>query len=107
MMIKAVSNIQKSHLVQSLHHSHNIVEDNNGLALAQSLLFDDVMLQIDKVGRLVAEVVGAETVEHQADSPLHLSHFVGLHIFHDFIGTVLKKRQDMFKPTVIVEKNSA
>lgn len=82
--------------MQSLHHSHNIVEDNNGLALAQSFLFDDVMLQIDEVGRLVAEVVGAETVEHQADSPFHLPHFVGLHIFHNLTGTVLRqKKTDM------------
>lgn len=80
--------------MQCLHHSHHIIENNDGLALAQSLLFDDVMLQVDEVGRLVAEVVGTEAVKHQTDSSLHLPHFVGLHVLDKLTGAVLRWRSE-------------
>lgn len=34
-------------LMKSLHHAHYIIEDDNGLPLAQSLLLYDVMLQVN------------------------------------------------------------
>lgn len=80
--------------MQCLHHSHYIIENNDGLSLAQSLFFDDIMLQVDEVGRLVAEVVGTEAVEHQTDSSLHLPHFVGLHVLDNLTGAVLRRRSE-------------
>lgn len=80
--------------MQCLHHSHHIIENNDGLALAQPLLFDDVMLQVDEVGRLVAEVVGTEAVKHQTDLSLHLPHFVGLHVLNNLTGAVLRWRSE-------------
>lgn len=68
----------RAHLMEGLHHAYHIVEDDDGLPLAQPLLLDDVMLEVDQIRRLVAEVVGAQAVEHQADPLFHLAHFVGL-----------------------------
>lgn len=68
----------RAHLMEGLHHAYHIVEDDNGLPLAQPLLLDDVMLEVDQIRRLVAEVVGTQAVEHQADPLFHLPHFVGL-----------------------------
>lgn len=75
--------------MKSLHHTHDVVEDDNGLALAQPLLLDDVMLQVNKIRGLVAEVVSTEAVQHETDSFLHFAHFVRLHVLHYFIGSIL------------------
>lgn len=75
--------------MKSLHHAHHVIEDDDGLPLAQSLLLYDIMLQVNEVGRLVAEVVSTEAVQHQADSLLHLAHFVRLHVLHDLVGSIL------------------
>lgn len=79
--------------MQGLHHAHHVVEDDNGLALAQPLLLDDVVLQVDEVGRLVAEVVRAQAVQHQADPLLHLAQLVGLRVLGQFVGPVLRPPQ--------------
>lgn len=79
----------RTHLVEGLHHTHHIIEDDDGLALAQPLLLDDVVLEVDQIGGLVAEVVSAQAVQDQADPLLHLAHFVGLHVLHYFIGSIL------------------
>lgn len=81
----------RAHLVKGLHNADHIVEDDDGLPLAESLLLDDVMLEINQIGRLVAEVVGTQAVEHQTDTFLHLAHFVGLQVLHDFVGSILRK----------------
>ena len=78
--------------MQGLDHAHHVIENDDGLALAQSLLLDDVMLQVDEVGRLVAEVVSAETVEHQADPLLQLTPPGGLRVLQDLIRPVLNKQ---------------
>lgn len=36
-----------THLMKSLHHAHHIVEDDDGLTLAQSLLFYDIVLEVN------------------------------------------------------------
>lgn len=101
-LAKHVQNVQKkkslrapagrAHLMEGLHHAYHIVEDDDGLSLAQPLLLDDVMLEVDQVRRLVAEVVGAQAVEHQADPLFHLAHFVGLEVLHYFVGAILRRR---------------
>lgn len=81
------------HLVQGLHHAHHVVEDDHGLPLTEPLLLDDVMLQVDQVGRLVAEVVRAEAVKDEADALLHLlNHSVGFGVLNHFTGAVLGGR---------------
>lgn len=77
-------------LVQGFHHAHHVVEDDHSLALAEPLLLDDVVLQVDQVGSLVAEVVGAEAVEDEADALLHLlNHPAGFCVLDDFTRAVL------------------
>lgn len=77
-------------LVQGFHHAHHVVEDDHGLALAEPLLLDDVVLQVDQVGSLVAEVVGAEAVEDEADAFLHLpNHPAGFCVLNHFTRAVL------------------
>lgn len=78
-----------THLMKGFHHTHHVVEDDNGLALAQSFLLYNVMLEVYKICRLVAEVMSTQAVEHEADSLLHLAHFVGLHVLHYFVGSIL------------------
>lgn len=80
-----------AHLMKGLHNAYHIIEDDDGLPLAQPLLLDDVMLEVDQIRRLVAEVVGTQAVEHQADPFLHLSHFVSLQVLHYFVGSILRK----------------
>lgn len=81
------------HLVQGLHHAHHVVEDDHGLPLAEPLLLDDVVLQVDQVGGLVAEVVCAEAVEDEADALLHfLNHSAGFCVLNNFTGAVLGGR---------------
>lgn len=51
------------------------------------------MLQVDQVGRLVAEVVRAEAVEDEADALLHLlNHSAGFCVLNHFTGAVLGGR---------------
>jgi len=47
------------------------------------------MLEVYQIGRLVAEVVSTQAVEHEADPLLQLAYFVGLHVLHYFVGSIL------------------
>lgn len=78
-----------SDLMERLHHAHHVVEDDDSFALAQPLLLDNVMLEVDEVRRLVAEIVRAQAVQHQADALLHLAHLVALRVLHNFIRSIL------------------
>lgn len=79
--------------MQGLHHAHHVVEDDDGLALAQPLLLDDVVLQVDEVRSLVAEVVRTEAVQHQADPLLQSAHLaiVSLRVLHNLVRLILKQ----------------
>lgn len=78
--------------MQGLHHAHHVVENDDGLALAQPLLLDDVVLQVDEVRSLVTEVVRTEAVQHQADPLLHPAYLtiVGLRVLYNLVRPVLK-----------------
>lgn len=77
--------------MKGLHNAYHIVEDDDSLPLAQPLLLDDVMLEINQIRRLIAEVVGTQAVEHEADPFFHLAHFVGFQVLHYFVGSILRK----------------
>lgn len=78
------------HLVQGLHHADHVVEDDHSLPLAEPLLLDDVVLQVDEVSSLVAEVMSTEAVQDEADALLHLlNHPAGFCVLNDFTGAVL------------------
>ena len=80
----------EAHLVQGFHHTHHVVEDDHGLPLAEPLLLDDVVLKVDQVSGLVAEVVCTEAVQDEADALLHLlNHSAGFCVLNDFTGAVL------------------
>lgn len=51
-----------AHLMQSFNHSNYITEDDDGLTLTESLLLDDVVLQVNEVHCFVAEVMSAQAV---------------------------------------------
>lgn len=84
------------HLVQGFHDTHHVVKDDHGLPLTEPLLLDDVVLQVDQVGSLVAEVVCTEAVQDKADALPHLLHHsAGFRVLNDFTGAVLGgKRAD-------------
>lgn len=78
------------HLVQGFHDTHHVVKDDHGLPLAEPLLLDDVVLQVDEVGGLVAEVVCTEAIQDEADALPHLLHHpAGFRVLDDFTGAVL------------------
>src|SRR4029434_927432 len=81
-------------LVQGLHYAHHVVEDDDGLPLAQPLLLDDVVLQVYELRRLVAEVVRAQAVQHQADALLHALPPASLALLQVLIRPVLNRQTD-------------
>lgn len=48
--------------MKGLHHTHHIVENDDGFTLAQSFLLYDIMLEIDQICRLVTEIVRTQAV---------------------------------------------
>lgn len=58
--------------MKTFHNPDNIVEYNNGLLLRQFFLLDDIMLEVDEICVLGAEVMRGETVEDETEALLPL-----------------------------------
>lgn len=76
--------------MQRLNYSHYVTEDNDSLTLTESLLLDDVVLQVNKVHCFVTEVMSTQAVQHQADPLLHPARSTGLNVLHNLTRAILR-----------------